>query len=112
MEEYYIEKQKTNNYVADLNTMIDNIKNNKRVIFTKFGDGEYLCMNKHQGENCDGDKYSEKMGDELIESFVILCNLYNFKNENVYIGRWHSNMDVITRYYGTLYYEYLLNVNI
>ena len=111
MEEYYIEKQISNNYICDLDKMVENMRNNKRVIFTKFGDGEFACMNKEQGENCDGDKYSEKMGEELREAFIILCNLYNFKNENVYLGRWHSRMDVIIRYYGTLYYEYLINNN-
>lgn len=111
MENYYINKQINNNYIGILNDMVNKIKNNERVIFTKFGDGEYNCMNNHDGCNCDGDKYSEKMGKELIESFIILCDLYNSKNENIYIGRWHSCIEKIIGYYGSIYYDYLLNNN-
>jgi hypothetical protein len=45
------------------------INNNIPVIFLKYGDGEYLCMSKAKGANCDNDKYTDKLSSSLINSF-------------------------------------------
>lgn len=114
MEEYYVNKQINGDYIGELNNMNDDLKNNKRVIFTKYGDGEYNCMNfsdvnNFGYNNCDGDKYSVELGEKLRESIIILSNLRNFKNECVYIGKWHSCVNIMIKYYASLYYEYLIN---
>lgn len=61
------------------------IKNDVNFTFTKFGDGEYSCMNFHNGSNCDDDLYTKWLGEELIKSFKNLSSL-----KDVYIGKWHT----------------------
>lgn len=84
--------------------MIDKIKNNERVIFTKFGDGEYLCMNYRHGMNCDNDRYTPELGTSLRKAFCILSSM-----ENTYIGKW--NDDTINSFNASLYYNYLQELN-
>jgi hypothetical protein len=55
--------------------------------YTKFGDGEIICILKtfKQGEsNCDYQYYSDNLSDRLIQSLHFFSN----KN-NVYIGEWN-----------------------
>ena len=55
--------------------------------FTKFGDGEIICILKFFKEgdsNCDYQSYSEKLSNKLVESL----NFYSNK-ENVFIGEWN-----------------------
>jgi hypothetical protein len=59
------------------------IKNKTPILFTKYGDGEYLCAISTVGNNCDGDNYTPNKKDKLIESFK-----YIYKVNNSYIGLW------------------------
>lgn len=111
MKEEYIEKQINNDFKCDLTHMTNNIKNNKRVIFTKFGDGEYNCMNHHNGNNCDGDKYTNELGDELKKSFISL-SLLSKNEDGIYLGKWHSEVNTIIKYYADIFYDYLEKNNI
>jgi hypothetical protein len=108
--EDYINKALQLPYIIDdLQIIVDKLKNNERVIFTKFGDGEYIAMrltdiNNH---NCDGDIYTYDNGIELRKA---LCELSDrSSNENIYIGRWIT--EEIKVFYNGLYYDYLVNNN-
>ena len=61
------------------------IKNNKQVIFVKYGDGEIACMYNEAGENCDNDPYTPELRLGLVKSLA----LYSYY-PNAYIGKWHS----------------------
>jgi hypothetical protein len=92
------------------------INEKKKIIFAKYGDGEIACMQNKSGNNCDGDKYSNKLGTELIKSFKKLCDESN-KGENILIGEWKNSK--ITQYLKTIYknkipfvdYGLIYNVN-
>ena len=57
------------------------INNNNSFVYVKFGDGEYQVANNFSGGNCDGTKYTEKLGKKIIESFKTLSQY-----QNVYFG--------------------------
>ena len=59
----------------------DFINNNSSFIYVKFGDGEYQAANNFSGGNCDGTKYTKKLGEKIIESFNTLSQY-----QNVYFG--------------------------
>lgn len=61
------------------------IDENVNFTFTKFGDGEFYCMNFTNGHNCDGDSYTRWLGEELINSFKHLTY-----KDFVYLGKWHN----------------------
>ena len=70
------------------------VNNNKPVTFVKFGDGEFNCMfGASRGSNCDGDKYTPKKKEMLINSFKYFVD----KQSNSYIGMWHipSNSKIL-----------------
>jgi len=106
-ETEYVQNQLNNSSENKLSEIVNNLKENKRIIFTKFGDGEFLCMSNHNGRNCDGDTYTSELGSNLIKSFNELC--YLSKTDNVYIGRWGNNN--IIEYYIKIFYKYLKNNN-
>lgn len=82
-----LESLKNYSCKISLDDLTHNIKSNVNFNFTKFGDGEYLCMkNKLFGKNCDGDKYHRWLGKSLKRSFINLC-----KKESSYIGKWHTS---------------------
>jgi hypothetical protein len=63
------------------------VTNNKPVTFVKYGDGEFNCMfGISSGSNCDGDKYTHKKKQMLINSFKFFVNITN----SSYIGLWHN----------------------
>lgn len=66
--------------------IIQHIQNQSPACFLKFGDGEYACINKYYGGNCDGDPYTETLRNGLIESFN-----YIHTQPNTYIGRWQTD---------------------
>ena len=76
--------------------IIECIENSKPVSFLKFGDGEFNCMSRHNGSNCDGDIYTYKLSNGLIASFKFIVENTN----NSYIGAWHT--DNIKCYYESL----------
>ena len=67
--------------------IIECIENSKPVSFLKFGDGEFNCMRRHNGSNCDGDIYTYKLSNGLIASFKFIVENTN----NSYIGAWHTD---------------------
>lgn len=67
-----------------LEDLIFFLKNGKPFIYTKFGDGEYNCMNGMSGANCDNDPYDAWKGTRLKKSFV------NLVQRNAYIGKWKT----------------------
>jgi hypothetical protein len=84
--------------------LIQDIENNTPIIFTKFGDGEYLCatqnfyfFGKYENYNCDRDTYTEKLSNSLKTSFV--CMVSNCKN--YMFGKWHHNK-AVSDYFSSL----------
>lgn len=69
-------------YLMDL---LKKLEAGENIVFTKFGDGEYLCMLGIPGHNCDGDTYTFWLKNALKKSLINLS-----KKENVYIGKWHT----------------------
>lgn len=72
--------------------MIDIFKNklynNQNFVFTKFGDGEIICMLGlyNDGDtNCDYQKYSIQLGEKLWQAARYFSN-----KQNVYIGEWND----------------------
>lgn len=66
--------------------IIYHIKNNKPITFMKFGDGEFNCVFHRNGHNCDNDKYTQQLSNELLNSFK-----YMVENGNDhYMGLWHD----------------------
>lgn len=64
----------------------NNLCNNQNFVFTKFGDGEIICMLGlyNDGDtNCDYQKYSIYLGEKLWQAARYFSN-----KENVYIGEW------------------------
>ena len=68
--------------------LIHLIKTNTPVSFSKYGDGEYHCAISDKGQNCDYDKYTDKLKDGLIASFKYMIDENN--SENTLIGMWHT----------------------
>jgi hypothetical protein len=91
------EIEKTNN--DNVLTLLKLINENKRVIFTKFGDGEYFNMTSYliqkdkmtspYFENCDKDKFTYDFGILLRKAFIDLCK--RSTKDNIFLGRWHNN---------------------
>lgn len=82
----------TNNIIQDI-----------PISFTKFGDGEYLCMTTLHGKNSDHDQYHPELAQKLKEALP-----YLFNHPTCYIGKW-------TGYWGNAcvadYYESLGGYN-
>ena len=106
-KEEYINEELSKPYKCkDIRTLIDKFTNGERIIFTKFGDGEYLCMTLQaiNNRNCDSDTYTYELGLKLREAF---CNLAERSNyENIYIGKWH--VDEPNKMLLSLYYDYYI----
>jgi hypothetical protein len=65
----------------------EKIRNQEPVVFLKFGDGEYQCIEKpYYRHNCDGDSYTPELRAGLISSFK-----YIITQPNVFIGAWHTS---------------------
>ena len=66
--------------------LINSVENKIPISFSKYGDGEFFCANSYEGSNCDGDNYTEKKKNSLINSFKYLVNETN----NSYFGLWFT----------------------
>ena len=66
--------------------LVECVKNNKPVSFSKYGDGEFNCACGYFGSNCDNDEYTSKKSIGLINSFKYMVE----HAENAYIGCWHD----------------------
>jgi hypothetical protein len=67
--------------------------------FTKFGDGEAICMSmnfKEGDSNCDYQSYSLQLSIKLIEAYLFFT-----LKENVFIGEWN---------FGDIYEDILKNI--
>lgn len=64
--------------------LIDCIDKAVPVSFSKYGDGEYLAALGSNGANCDGDKYTAKLRQGLIESIRYMVDV----SDNAFIGQW------------------------
>jgi len=78
---YLLEINETLKYWAEL------IKTGQNVVFTKYGDGELICMKGHYGDpgNCDGHPYSRALGDRLIDAWHFFTKS---SIPNIYMGEW------------------------
>ena len=83
----------------DLDLFTENIKKNINFSFTKYGDGEMICISKighpdNGGQNCDGHPYSEELGEMLKDSL-----LSNARRARVFLGDWTGwNGDTLSEY--------------
>jgi hypothetical protein len=118
LDEYVNKELYNKNFKINLQDITNYINNNKKIIVTKFGDGEYFCMNRDifpfMHENCDGDKFSNLLVDELKKAFVELCN--DSVNDNIYLGKWcnnsgDKNKENVSKYMISLLYNYNKNNN-
>lgn len=57
-------------------TIIHNIQNNIPFAFSRWGDGEWLNVNKASGQNCDGNIYYSDLGDELKKIVEVKQDYY------------------------------------
>lgn len=98
-------------YKKELNIedIINAIKNNKSIIFIKYGDGEVECMKvidhlyneEKYGANCDKDVYFPELSKDLKEGFLYFVEESNRKD--IYIGKWHYKNEI--KYLSNFYYE-------
>lgn len=54
--------------------------------FSKYGDGEYNCVQSIDEYNCDNDNYTQKLKDGLIRSFK--CMVEEMDTDYSFIGLW------------------------
>lgn len=66
--------------------ILDKLRRGENIIFTKYGDGEYLCMSEQPGANIDGDDRHPRLGKALRNALLSLS-----QKPNAYIGRWHPD---------------------
>lgn len=99
LEEYINREVYKKDFKINLEDIINKINNNNKIIVTKFGDGEYFCMNREKYyfmyENCDGDKFSNLLVEDLKTAFIELCN--DSINNDIYIGKWGNNSGEIEK---------------
>jgi hypothetical protein len=60
------------------------IKHYVPVSFSKYGDGEYNCVNSIDNYNCDKDAYTSNLRDCLMKSFKYMVD----ESENSFLGLW------------------------
>jgi len=75
--------------------LLEDLKQNRSVIFTKFGDGEHLACTQSQGRNVDNDSYHSELGQRTRDAFV-----YFTTRPYTYLGKWHH--DPVFNYFETL----------
>lgn len=90
-----------------LKLFIQNLNDFKPFVFTKFGDGEAICMSgqfKDGDINCDKQPYSKELGKKLLASAYFLS-----KQKNVFIGEWNYDgyADVLSDLFQDLNFNYV-----
>lgn len=93
----------------NIENIINAIKNNKSIVFIKYGDGEVECMKvsdiqykeEKYGANCDKDVYFPELSKDLKEAFLYFVEESNKKD--IYIGKWHYKNEI--KYLSNYYYE-------
>lgn len=74
--------------MSDLRILSGKIRNGENFNFVKMGDGEMLAMLGAKGANCDGQQYSDKLGNALKDAYSFFGTL-----DNVSITRWKLGME-------------------
>ena len=81
------------------------IHNKIPIVFSKYGDGEYICSSKDyslygikSSSNCDNDSYTNKLSEGISNSFKYFANT----RDNYYFGKWDNDKII-------LYWENLVN---
>ena len=82
-------------WYKDYTLIIEDLKNKKPFAFSRWGDGEWLNIKKHPGENCDGNKYYHDLGDNLRQIVEVKQDYYmgaqSYKNNaNVLRSDYHK----------------------
>lgn len=78
--------------------IIQKLKDREPFKFSRWGDGEWLCMNKETGENRDGNTYLPELGKELLKILESQPGYYMgvqygvFYNENYVHGHQHPSL--------------------
>ena len=109
-KEEFINQEINKQFVyEDIRHLNKKLIDGEKVIYTKFGDGEYQCMTLQRigHTNCDSDRYTYELGIELIKAFCNLCERSN--NENIYIGKWFN--ENIQKFYCDFLYDYYISNN-
>jgi hypothetical protein len=109
-KEEFINQEVNKPYVyEDIKHLNKKLIDGEKVIFTKFGDGEYQCMTlqKIGNTNADNDIYTYEFGIKLKEAFYNLCDRSD--KENIYIGKWHTNE--VSKFYCNILYDYYIENN-
>lgn len=78
------------------------IKNEITFYFEKWGDGEYYCIHDMKDKkylNCDGDNYTNKIKNDLLETLI-----NTEYSHNHYIGEWPYHKNIYN-----FYHRYKLN---
>lgn len=73
--------------ITDINFFTDKIQNKEPFVFVKFGDGDLLCMQGRKGSSCDGQVFSPKLAESLVQSFSSIL-----QRSNVYMGDWTDEL--------------------
>jgi len=100
----FVKDNTTPQYRWNLKDLLRCLQRGERIVYTKFGDGEYFCIHHQFGRNCDQDTYTPLLGMELQKAFCTLVDAFNEQNERVWIGMWHEPH--VSNYLATLYYRY------
>jgi hypothetical protein len=109
-KEEFINREVSKSYICeDVRTLNKKLSDGEKVIYTKYGDGEYQCMSlQHIGStNCDKDRYTYELGIELRKSFCNLCD--RSEKENIFIGKWHT--EEVFKFCCNLLYDYYISNN-
>lgn len=74
--------------MLSLSDLKKKIEDDENFSFVKLGDGEMLAMFNVPGQNCDGQKYSPELSEDLKKSYKKLGKI-----DNVKITRWKLGME-------------------
>ena len=83
--------------------------------FSKFGDGEYMCVSNYPGANCDGDTYTPELRHDLANSFIKTVEQGGFIGLwwHDYIKKyWESKIEMPDRIKWVDYHSVILDRNI
>lgn len=109
-KEEFINQEVNKPYMyEDVRHLNKKLMDGERVIYTKFGDGEYICMKLESigSANCDNDRYTYELGIKLREAFYDLCDRSD--KENIYLGKWPTKY--VSIFYCNLLYDYYISNN-
>jgi len=85
----------------DIIWFIDKIKNNEYFSYSRWNDGEWFCLKKYPGSNCDKHKYFPKLGELLKKALQDPKNALASQNEKYIFesGLWWDSQSSINNDY-------------